>query len=140
MAEAGTDDTAHHSAFRHDPIREYDRQRNLVREPEHHDAALAVVPARVIELDVGPLKDQRRELEVKPALDQVPRTLGRIPVEGHNGNLRLYIHRRKGAGPFKPNYPAGGTCNQNLLQHKSIPITQIHHPIKTHLNPTNPTT
>ena len=99
MAETGTDDAAHNGAVRRDPVGEHDGQRNRIRQAERGDSSLSVVSPRVIELDVGRREDLGREFEVEAALGQVPIALRGIPVVGHTGNLRLYIHRHKGTGP-----------------------------------------
>lgn len=91
MAKPGTDDPAHDRAVKSYPVGEDDGQRDVIGQPERHDAALAVVPARVIELDIRRREDLAGELEVESALGQVPLALRGIPVEGHRGNLRLYI-------------------------------------------------
>ena len=101
MTEAGTDDATHNGAVRREPIGEHDGQRNRICQAERHDAALPVVPPRIIEFDVGRREDLARELE--SALGQVPVALRGIPVVGHGCNLRLCIHRHKGAGPYNEN-------------------------------------
>ena len=92
MAEPGTDDPAHDGAVNSNPVGEDDGQRDRIGHPERHDAAFAIVPARVIELDIRRGEDLAGELAVESALGQVPIALCGIPVEGHRGNLRLYIH------------------------------------------------
>ena len=105
MTESSTDDAAHNGAVRGDPIGEHDGQRHRIRQAERHDSALLVVPTRVIELDIGRHENLGRELEIESALGQVALALRGIPVVGHGYNLRLYIHRNKGAGP----------CNENAF-------------------------
>jgi len=99
MTETSTDDGAHNGAVHDDPILEHDGQRNRIRQAERHHPALPVVPPRVIELDAGRHENLGREIEVESALGQVSLALRGIPVVGHTFNLRLYIHRRKCAGP-----------------------------------------
>ena len=103
MTDSGTDDPAHDRTLGGNPIREHDGQRNAVRETECHQTALAIIPARVVELHIGRLEELGRELEIEATVGYVPVALRRIPVEGHYGMLRLYIHGHKGAGPSNEN-------------------------------------
>ena len=83
MADTGTDDATNDRPVGRHTVGEHERQRDRIRETEGHDAALPVVPACVIELDVAPEKHLGGKLEVESALNQVSVTLGRIPVKGH---------------------------------------------------------
>ena len=113
VAESGADDPTHHRAVRSHSVSEDDRQRDLIGQPERHDAALAVVPTRVMKLDLGRREDLTGELKVESAQGQLPVTFRGIPVGDHRGNLRLYIHRYKKAGSSNNHCSAAATANQH---------------------------
>jgi hypothetical protein len=91
VAEPGTDDPAHDGAVSSNPVGEDDGQRDRIGRPERHDAAFAVVPARVFKLDIRRGEDLAGELEVESALGQVPIALRGIPVRGCSLQDTLFI-------------------------------------------------
>jgi len=78
VARSSRDDAADDTAGL-GSVGEDDGERNPLRQSDGDDPSLSVVPAVVFALQRGTLENERRELEVEPAISQVLNTLPVIP-------------------------------------------------------------
>jgi len=77
------------------PIGVHGGQRDALGHPNGHDTALSVVAAGVLAFQRRTVEDEGCELEIEPALSQIPAALGGIPSEAHMSTIQLYIRLRQ---------------------------------------------
>lgn len=94
ITHAGRDDATNDGGAGLDPIRVDHGERKSLGEPDGDNSQLPVIPAHVVALQRGAVKDERGELEVEPTFPEVSGALSRVPREAHSRSIRVYIRSR----------------------------------------------